>query len=197
MQQHQVATLLGVSPTPVREAFGVLQAERLLEGKLHHGMVVAQLDPTEWLDYYEIRKLLEVHALRRVRRVPTELLSQLDDCVQAGLDAMRLPDIHPFRLASARFHELLLEASGSRALVDLGRTVMIRSLFFIPLERPRLAGILREHTAILAALRRQDVRRATGLLDDHLGRTITNLRRHALVGAPAKEQSGRRPRRAV
>src|ERR1700682_3249895 len=44
LQQEDVARLLGLSPTPVREAFVVLEAEGLLESRRHKGVVVAQLD---------------------------------------------------------------------------------------------------------------------------------------------------------
>lgn len=181
LHQDSVARALGVSPTPVREAFRVLQAEGLLEGETHHGMTVARLAPNEWLDYYEIRRLLETHALSRVTNISDKILDEMDECVNSGARSIRLRDIHPFRVSNARFHELLLESAHSRPLEEIGKSVMARSLFFIPLERSRMAGVLREHAAILKALKARSFPRAVRLLDAHLSSTIDNLRKHQSV----------------
>lgn len=180
LHQDAIATALRVSPTPVREAFRVLQAEGLLEGETNHGVTVARLAPSEWIDYYEVRRMLETHALARVTRMADDVLAEMASCVRSGARSMRLRDIHPFRVSNARFHELLLESAKSRPLEEIGKSVMARSLFFIPLERSRMAGVLREHIAILKALQDESVPEAVRLLDAHLSSTIENLRKHAL-----------------
>ena len=62
--QEQVAARFGVSRIPVRDAMNLLQAEGLLHIVPSKGSFVANPDPDEICETYEIRVLLELEALR-------------------------------------------------------------------------------------------------------------------------------------
>src|SRR5688500_15710836 len=67
LMQEQVAQELGVSPTPVREAFGVLEAEGLIERRPHRGVVVAERDPQGVAEAFEFRSAVEVLAIKWIQ----------------------------------------------------------------------------------------------------------------------------------
>ena len=64
LSEQALAEQLGVSRTPVREAFLKLQTERLVEVKPQRGTFVFQYDTTELREICELREVLEPGALR-------------------------------------------------------------------------------------------------------------------------------------
>lgn len=61
----EISAELGVSRTPVREAFQTLAAEGLIELRLNKGAIVKQIDRKFIIDHYEMRILLECDAVVR------------------------------------------------------------------------------------------------------------------------------------
>src|SRR4030088_2067598 len=59
LMQADIAERFGVSTTPVREAFAMLQADGLVRLDSHRGAVVFQPTAQELLELFEIRELLE------------------------------------------------------------------------------------------------------------------------------------------
>ena len=60
-----IAGQLGVSRTPVREAFQQLESEGLIELRMNKGAIVKPIDEKYIRDHYEMRILLESEAARR------------------------------------------------------------------------------------------------------------------------------------
>src|ERR1700694_4294782 len=146
LQQEEVAQRLGVSSTPVRKAFAILEAEGLLEKRAHRGVVVARRDATELADIYEMRMILEPHAFRRALAHITEsLIAQLEEAAAEAERALHKPDVHACRRANSRFHEILVEASGSDVFTEVTKSLIARSLYAIPLEPSDIGKWVLEH----------------------------------------------------
>src|SRR5918994_5413770 len=64
LAQIDVAARLSVSPTPVREALRGLVTEGLVRSERHRGFFVIALDAEAIEEVYELRALVESHALR-------------------------------------------------------------------------------------------------------------------------------------
>lgn len=86
--EEEVASHLGVSRGPVREALGILRDEGLVTIAARRGAVVVGLTPADIDDLYDLRIVLECHAIRRaaanVRDADIEYLRGLD----AGMVAL-------------------------------------------------------------------------------------------------------------
>lgn len=86
--EEEVASHLGVSRGPVREALGILRDEGLVTIAARRGAVVVGLTPADIDDLYDLRIVLECHAIRRatanVRDADFEYLRGLD----AGMVAL-------------------------------------------------------------------------------------------------------------
>ena len=67
-----VAEQLGISRTPVREAFQTLEAEGLIELQMNRGAIVKPIGEKFITDHYEMRALLESEAAARaaIRGLP-------------------------------------------------------------------------------------------------------------------------------
>ncbi len=187
LEQDEVAQRFGMSITPVREAFGVLEAEGLLELRPHKGVVVATLDYRDAEDLYELRRILEVQAIRRAAENIDEAgLSNLELANKDVESAARNPELHQFRELCGQFHGALVEATGSKVYAEITRSIIRLSLFFVPLDAPRVGQVVREHRAIIAALRHHDADKAAQIMERHLAGSVRLLRRHgpAANGAP-------------
>src|SRR5215207_3542230 len=76
LSENELAQRLGVSRTPVRQAFVQLEAEELLELYPKRGALVVPISASEADDVLEARMLIEQHAVRRL--TPSEpLLAEL------------------------------------------------------------------------------------------------------------------------
>ncbi len=109
LQEVQLAALLGVSRTPVREALTRLAGDGLLcaDGR---SFVVPSLTLADVDDIYELRSLLEPEALRRVAAQTTDpkVHAPILDALEASRAAHEAGDNVAFMEANARFRSAWL-----------------------------------------------------------------------------------------
>ena len=169
LRQDEVAERLGVSPTPVREAFAILEAEGFLDRRPHRGVVVAKADGDDMRDTYEVRGLLEALATQRVvARNDEGALNALERIVVKEGEALRVPDVHRFRLHGVEFHKALVRASASDVLMSTHSLLAKHTVFHPPLDGLGIQRAHREHKQLLAALKRGDGPRAAALARRHM-----------------------------
>jgi DNA-binding GntR family transcriptional regulator len=168
LQQENIAARLGVSSTPVREAFGTLEAEGLLEREPHRGVVVARRDADDVGELTDVRALIEVLAIRRATKQSADVdfaemekaLAEASACIQSG-------DVPGFRVASLRFHIGMVRASGSAPLKDLMGVITSRPILNAPLDAKSMVRGHKTHAQILAAMKHHDAERAVELISRH------------------------------
>src|SRR6476659_9095729 len=148
LSEQALAEQLGVSRTPVREAFLKLQTERLVEVKPQRGTFVFQYDMVELREICELREVLEPGALRiAVKRDREGVIKALKGKLKsaAGIVAQGPAAYQPYDTA---FHETLVHASGNRELIAAyakisGRVRAIRYRLTKTMEQIR--GSQRDH----------------------------------------------------
>ena len=183
--QDDIAARLGISSTPVREAFVVLEAEGLVERRPHRGVIVADRGYADVAEVYEVRIALEHLAVRKAAKGLTpEVLAELEGALRDERAAIAVPDAHAFRRANGLFHTAFVGAAGSTVLTELVAQLAARSTFNVPLEHRRMMESHREHEQMFAAFQAKDVVRAERVLMRHMGERVRQLR--ALVTPPTK-----------
>jgi DNA-binding GntR family transcriptional regulator len=172
LQEVALATSLGVSRGPLREALGRLAAEGLVTITPRRGAVVTKLTRREFIEAYQVREALESLAVRlavpRLTDADRALLRELHD--QMVADA-RQGDVGGFFEANRRFHEILVRASGNDRLRRM-HTQLIDQMGRLMSKSHELRGGLdqsvAEHGAILEAVDAGDAERAARLLEEHI-----------------------------
>lgn len=178
--QEEIAQRLNLSPTPVREAFGVLETEGFLRSRPHRGVVVNRRDYGELIDLLEIRLILELSALERaIDAGNEESISALDEVVESADRVFQSGRIAALHGAAADFHTLLAAAAGSEVLSGVLRPLITRSQFYFPYSAERFAQSQREHRLIIRALRAHDADQAKRILRSHMQVNIRLLRKAA------------------
>ena len=158
IREEDVAQSLGVSRTPVREAFQHLQARGLIEMAPGRGIVVVELNTHQVMELYAMREVLEGAAagLAAQHALPAEISMMhqfLDDFDAAEGDPPRLTH------ANNALHRTIYQAARNRdmqeALKNLeDRLALLQNKMFSFPERHAVAS--REHRAIVAAIESRD-----------------------------------------
>lgn len=180
ISEGDVATALGMSRTPVREAFLRLEAEGLLRLYPQRGALVVPVSPDEVRSVMEARLVLEQFAATKVvRRGPAacaavfERLSGELERQRAAVDRSDWPE---FLDADRAFHATTLAESGNAILSGFYASLRDRQMRMIgesTLRDPdRVTTILAEHRAIAEALRDGDGPRALEAVQTHLLSTV-------------------------
>lgn len=177
--EERLASLIGMSRTPIREALFRLHAEGLVERWPDGGFRPVAPDVSVMREIYEVRAALEVAAIRRPSLVGTvhdrELLEALRaDWLQLVEDVDHEPD-PGFVAVDESFHVALAEAAGNSVLVDQLRLLndrirVVRMQDFMVEGRIRTTVV--EHLQILDALLAGDAATAEELLSTHIGVSI-------------------------
>jgi DNA-binding GntR family transcriptional regulator len=172
---------LGISRTPVHEAFLRLAADGLLSLESRKGAVVRPMAPSEARDVLEMREAVESAAAARViaEGCPPELMTALRDLLAAQEQALADRDSDAFVEADDSFHTAVVTASRNSVAAHFTRFLRDRQqrlrhqLFRVRPEQ--FATVLRQHGLLADALEAGDARRYAELLAEHVaGHGVTS-----------------------
>jgi DNA-binding GntR family transcriptional regulator len=178
LRQVEIAQRFGVSTTPVREAFGLLQSDGLVRMDTHRGVTVFLPTVQDLIEHYEIRRTLEMLAAEKAAE---RFQAQDAPPLAAILDEMRETN-DPVRYVERNqaFHMSLYRLSGRARLVAMIEELRNASLAYNHLyaaaDVPRDAERLdEEHREILAACQARDAARAAAAVRNHISQTILHI----------------------
>ena len=172
IDEQALAAEFGTSRTPLREALKVLAAEGMVTLKPRRGAYVTEVSDRDLDDIFPVLALLEgrvAHgATERARPEDLRRLEALHETLERHASAGNLDR---FFEANQDFHRALLDLAGNRWLAqvihDLRRVLRLTRHHSL-LARGRVQQSLKEHRAILAAIRARDADRAADLMRTHL-----------------------------
>ncbi|WP_046470471.1 GntR family transcriptional regulator [Allosalinactinospora lopnorensis] len=174
ISEGDIATGIGVSRTPVREALLRLEGEGLVRLYPKRGALIVPVSQAEIDDVIETRRLVEGFTAQRVAGAGEEERAALVPTLTKHLDEMRATaetDKRAFVLADREFHRAIVEAAGNRVLFDLYESLRDRQLRMMEEGArtvERLRGNIREHAAIMDAIRAGDIRAASEAVQAHM-----------------------------
>lgn len=120
LMEIQLATKLGVSRTPVREAIRKLELEGLVLMIPRKGAEVAQITEKSMVDVLEIRRALEELAVRLAcERMTPEGLERLKQAEEKFEKVLGKEDITTVAGADVEFHDTILRATDNQKLIQL------------------------------------------------------------------------------
>ena len=190
MLESDVAGLLGMSRTPVREAMIRLAEEGLIEVRPRHGMRVLGITVDDLEEIYAVRTPLEAAAVRMAaaRGLSDRELDELSQSLERMERALAEDHLSDWALEDGEFHRLLVNASRNRRLISIIETLrgqLHRGTMATceMREKPSLSNI--EHRAVFEAIadRQPDLaeRRLAGHLHRSGGMLIELLRTRGLT----------------
>ena len=170
LRQNDVAARLGVSSTPVREAFQMLERAGLVQREGRRGVRVFSPTLEDLICSYEIRAALEPLAVRRAAsRITESALAQLRD-LMAEMSGPAVAHEH-FMGLNAVFHNLIADASGSPRLAQLIAAEQASTasyVVFLGVDPRSSTQANVEHARIVDALADRDAEAAALAMQEHL-----------------------------
>ncbi len=172
IKENQIATELNVSRTPIREAFKLLENEGLIDYIPNRGCFAKGFTKRDVEDIYAVRRSLEELAITwAVERISAEEIQALDEqCEMMEFYTEKMDTKKVLELNSG-FHDVIYTSSRSRFLAQVLRSYKEyldknrKAMFY---EQSYLESILREHRAILKAIRFRDKKKAIQAMKEHL-----------------------------
>jgi len=184
LKENSIATELGVSRTPVREALRQLELEGLVTMIPNKGAYVTGITSKDMHDIYMIRSSLEgLCAKWACDHITQTQIEELEEILY--LSDFHAKKNHNEQMVELdnKFHELIYEASGSKILYHVLSDFhhYVERIRKITLAMPsRASQASQEHAAILEAIKKRDGDLAEQLAYEHIKSSIKNISERGL-----------------
>jgi len=180
-----LAAELGLSRTPVHEALRQLLGEGLLEEDTNGGIVVVRQSRQDFVEFYELRSVLEEHAVSKIARRPLAgkdlerlqtiageirvLRNQLVKSAKKKLDDSQM---RRFEMADISFHAFVMSIAENMAALKVFNKVRYLIRIFAARHTGHnaeaLARVHNEHVEMIHAMADGDVVKAVRIISQHI-----------------------------
>lgn len=178
--EAELASRLGISRGPLREAMQRLVQEGLLVSEPHRGLFVITLDEGDVEDVYLARLAIEREACRLIMaRNRGEAVARLTDALDALVEAAGKRDRVAMSDADQAFHEVLVSSSGSPRLERMAHTLLVETRMCLNALQdtyPEPSELVEEHRRLVDAIGDGEEERLLRLIEEHMTDSIERLR---------------------
>jgi DNA-binding GntR family transcriptional regulator len=193
LTEEELAQEFGVSRTPVRDAFRLLEYEGVLEATPKRGMSVRSYQVDDLDRMYGLRACLEGYAAREAAtRIAEAGLGRLHESCRRFEALKAAEDFLGLIAENFAFHDTILEAANDPRLLR-----MVHGLLTVPLiyrsfswySAAQRNAAEEHHRLITEALEQRDAGRAEALMKDHVlaAREVVIRQWSALSGGAVAE----------
>lgn len=170
--ETELASQMGVSRAPLREAIQILNTEGLLETIAYHGTTVKKLTKTDIEELYSLRIVLETFAIRRIisQKNPAHV-QRLHELFNDMRNAADQDDIKGVNAIDRQFHDTLIELSDHKLLISTWSAVAMRVRQVMALRNMRnsdIKQIARNHIPLIEAIENGDEEKAVEYITAHV-----------------------------
>ncbi|CAB3929860.1 DNA-binding GntR family transcriptional regulator [Achromobacter insolitus] len=174
LNERALCDLLGVSRTPLREAFRVLAAEGLVQIEPNRGAQVVALSEANIREAFEVIGGLEAMSCRLAceRATDTEI-AEIRALTYEMMASHARHDLPTYFRTNREIHERISLAAHNSLLKQLydAQNARIQNLRFVSNEnRQKWDLAMREHIEMAEALEARDADRLAGIMRQHLQR---------------------------
>ena len=155
LREEKLASEIGVSRTPIREALHILEREGFLEAIPRVGYVVKTPKIEDFDEIVEIRKALEpLTAIFAAKRLNPSIKKELMDNIKKSKEVINRGNNKKFSELNQEFHAIIDNASGKRWLQEINTTLRNYMLFY------RISNILNKEMAKTSIIQHENIVKA-------------------------------------
>ncbi|MGW0007233.1 GntR family transcriptional regulator [Nocardia grenadensis] len=181
LREGEIAEALGLSRTPVREAFRRLTAERLVRYERNRGVQVQGWSVRDLDEIFSLRTNLEPFGCRLAAAAGAIDLAELAGLADEmdAVAAAATPDLDTLTMLNNRFHRMVLIGSGNSRLPDVVASVVQMPLVwrtFAHYSPEALRRSLAHHHEIVDALAAADPDWAESVMRSHIRAAWSDIR---------------------
>ncbi|MBQ5918402.1 MAG: GntR family transcriptional regulator [Lachnospiraceae bacterium] len=181
LMEIKLADKLGVSRTPIREAIRKLELEGLVVNTPRKGAEVANISAEDLRDVLEVRRSLEVLAIRlacdKMTEETLELLHENIDAFKHSIDAKATSDIASVDVS---FHDIIYKSTGNNRLIQILNNIseqMYRYRFEYIKNKEAWNRLVEEHMNIYEAIKNRDKELAVKSILLHIDNQERDIRK--------------------
>jgi DNA-binding GntR family transcriptional regulator len=185
----ELASRMGTSTNPVREALQQLRGEGFVIMTPNRGARVRPIDEEFVRDIYEIEVLIEPALTRWFVGIVTKIEIEELERIQADIEALNFADEMKHSNLDLQFHRLMYDRHYNRHAVDLWarhRQILWAISRRFPTSLSRQSTVLEEHRELIGRVKAQDSEGAAQVIARHVsgsGRHIIERMRLARLGS--------------
>ena len=177
--EGELATQLGISKTPVRDALMQLEKEGLVTRIAFKGTYVSDINNQDMADIYEIRGVLEGLAIRLAAEHLTDQdFKHLERLIEDHTVALKNREVARVSKINSEFHNVIINRCTNtriqKTLLNLDDHLKRYRLLSIA-QGLRLEKSIPEHQAIYDALKKRDALKAEEAMKEHLQSAMKDL----------------------
>lgn len=173
-----IAAQLGVSITPVREAFQLLNNEGLIKLRPNKGAVVLGVNEKTIRDHYETRAILESEAVAKVCKSNADIL-EIQNAYEYAMQALEERDSSKYSNYNQAFHMAIWMAAGNDKMTSLLSAMWNGLSMGHKVTEEAYASIsMNEHKKIMNAITNRNADLARTLMREHIIRSMENILTH-------------------
>jgi DNA-binding GntR family transcriptional regulator len=183
LDERRLASDLGISRTPVREAMAQLEREGFVRSVPRRGIYVVRKTKAEVIELITAWAALEGMAARLItQNAPDQEIAKLRAMFATFEDGRLHANLDEYSEVNIEFHQTIIRMSGNRILIDLAENLfahmrMIRRKTIG--ERDRADRSIRDHMNIIQAIEARDTVKAENLVRDHALGLAEHVARYA------------------
>jgi DNA-binding GntR family transcriptional regulator len=197
IKEEDVASRLGISRPPLREAFKALEMEGLVVRRPRKGVFVSEIKEKDVWEIYTLKMALYgLATYLAVGNAASRDLQRLERIVERmeGCLAKRPPDVSRYQLYHEEFHGLIMDIAGNQRLKKIALSLhnQVKRFSYRSLtHEEHLRNSCMRHREILQALRERNPGRAEDLSRQHVMEALEFLRRILAGGISTCLDKGR------
>ncbi|WP_246389004.1 GntR family transcriptional regulator [Corynebacterium incognita] len=178
-----LANEIGMSRTPMREAFSRLEVEGFINLYPKRGALVVPISPTEIREVYEARELIEYNAAQYICALSQEerdsIGDYLDSIINDQRSALDANDLGTYAQLDAAFHQKVMDYGGNSLLANFGHTLRERQQRFtqraIGRSAKKASKFVAQHEHLASALRTGNAENYHDVITAHLSSSRKQL----------------------
>lgn len=184
LKENALATELGVSRTPVREALKQLELEGLVLLIPNKGASVIGFSKKDVKDIYEMRALLEGLCVKKaIENINDDIINELFEILDLNSYYLSKGKMDAILELDNKYHQVIYKAANSRmisqTLSDFHHYLeRMRKTTLNDIERAKKSHI--EHQKIANAIKERNVEEAQRLAIEHINNSMLNIDKHGL-----------------
>lgn len=197
LQEEQLTQALGISRTPIREAFNRLKSEGILDVIPRKGARIVELSPSETDDLFEVREVIETHFfLRSAENISKDLVLKFKESLSRREADMRSSEIDSEIWNESRKQYLKTDRALHDALISAAENTYWEGLYFnlrdriemygsrLSFDREWFAVAIQDHYKIIDAILDQDFERGKQAMVQHIRNVRQGMARIRAAQAP-------------
>ena len=174
LPEEELSKAMNISRAPIREAFNRLEKEGFVTIIPRKGAAVSKVTAQAIENIFEIRESLESLAVKKsIGKISIEKLEKVGESFKNYINkSSNAENCIQYLALDKKFHDLLSQNCGNKKLIELLTNLQeqIHWLRNISLKRITFAGSVKEHLAIIEALKKNDEELINKVLLQHLER---------------------------